>query len=298
MNTSDVWFYSEGLRIAGYLFRPDDWQPGDPPRPGILVLAGYSGNTQADCTHMMRRLCAAGWFVFGFDYRGFGRSEGQRGRHRPLEQAQNTYDALSYMQTVPGIDPERLGLYGTSFGGANGVWVAAHDERVKCLVTSVAVTHGERWMRLIRRPWEWLAFKDRVMQDARRRVQTGEPTMAPFGEIMLRDPDSARQREQHAQQGHTFQSEDRDLESAEAAFHYRPEWVVDKISPRPVLMIYAERDNLVPPEEQLSCFAKCGEPKKLVKLAGCGHYDSYEFRNPETSKIVYTETIAWFRQYL
>jgi pimeloyl-ACP methyl ester carboxylesterase len=298
MKPSDVWFYSEGLRIAGYLFSPDDWQPGDPPRPGILVLAGYSGNTQADCTHMMRRLCAPGWFVFGFDYRGFGRSEGQRGRHRPLEQAQNTYDALSYMQTVPGIDPERLGLYGTSFGGANGVWVAAHDERVKCLVTSVAVTHGERWMRLIRRPWEWLAFKDRVMQDARRRVQTGEPTMAPFGEIMLRDPDSARQREQHAQQGHTFQSEERDLESAEAAFHYRPEWVVDKISPRPVLMIYAERDNLVPPEEQLSCFAKCGEPKKLVKLAGCGHYDSYEFRNPETSKIVYTETIAWFRQYL
>jgi pimeloyl-ACP methyl ester carboxylesterase len=298
MNTSDVWFYSEGLRIAGYLFRPDDWQPGDAPRPGILVLAGYSGNTQADCTHMMRRLCAAGWFVLGFDYRGFGQSEGQRGRHRPLEQAQNTYDALSYMQTVPGIDPERIGLYGTSFGGANGIWVAAHDERVKCLVTSVAVTHGERWMRLIRRPWEWLAFKERVMQDARRRVQSGEPTMAPFGDIMLRDPDSARQREQHAQQGHTFQSEERDLESAEAAFRYRPEWVVDKISPRPVLMIYAERDNLVPPEEQISCFAKCGEPKKLVKLAGCGHYDSYEFRNPETSKLVYTETIAWFRQYL
>ena len=74
--------------------------------------------------------------------------------------------------------------------------------------------------------------------------------------------------------------------------------MVDKIGPRPVLMIYSEFDNLVPPEEQLSCFAKCGEPKKLVKLPRTGRYDSYEFRNPETSKIVYNETIAWFRQYL
>ena len=126
----NVSFHSDGDRIAGYLHVPGDWKEGDPGRPGIVVLAGYSGNTQADCTHMMKRLCAEGWFVLGFDYRGFGESEGQRNRHRPLEQAQNTFDALTYMQTVPGIDGGRLGIYGTSFGGANGVWVAAHDERV------------------------------------------------------------------------------------------------------------------------------------------------------------------------
>ncbi len=63
-------------------------------------------------------------------------------------------------------------------------------------------------------------------------------------------------------------------------------------------MIYAERDNLVPPEEQLSCFAKCGEPKKLVKLPGSAHYDSYEFSNPKASKIVTDEAIAWFKQNL
>jgi dipeptidyl aminopeptidase/acylaminoacyl peptidase len=154
MNPAEVSFYSDGDKIAGYLFTPEDWKAGDPPRPGILVLAGYSGNTQADCTHMMKRLCAEGWFVFGYDYVGFGNSEGKRNRHRPLEQAQNTFDALTYMQTVPGIDPERLGLYGTSFGCANGIWVTAHDERVKCLVTSVGVTDGYEWMRSIRRPWE------------------------------------------------------------------------------------------------------------------------------------------------
>ena len=298
MNPSEVTFYSDSDKIAGYLFTPGDWKAGDPPRPGILVLAGYSGNTQADCTHMMKRLCAEGWFVFGYDYVGFGKSDGKRNRHRPLEQAQNTYDALTYMQTVPGIDPERLAIYGTSFGCANGIWVTAHDERVKCLVTSVGVTDGYEWMRSIRRPWEWLAFKDRVLKEAQKRVVSGEGTLVPNGEIMLRDPESQRQRDMHAQAGHTFQSEERDIESAEAVMRYRPDWVVDKISPRPVLMIYAEHDNLVPPVQQLSAYEKCGEPKKLVMLPKSGHYDSYEFRNTVTCQITYTETIAWFKQYL
>jgi len=298
MNPSEVTFYSDSDKIAGYLFTPADWKAGDPPRPGILVLAGYSGNTQADCTHMMKRLCAEGWFVFGYDYVGFGKSDGKRNRHRPLEQAQNTYDALTYMQTVPGIDPERLAIYGTSFGCANGIWVTAHDERVKCLVTSVGVTDGYEWMRSIRRPWEWLAFKDRVLKEAQKRVVSGEGTLVPNGEIMLRDPESQRQRDMHAQAGHTFQSEERDIESAEAVMRYRPDWVVDKISPRPVLMIYAEHDNLVPPVQQLSAYEKCGEPKKLVMLPKSGHYDSYEFRNTVTCQITYTETIAWFKQDL
>ena len=298
MNPSEVTFHSDSDKIAGYLFTPNDWKAGDPPRPGILVLAGYSGNTQADCTHMMKRLCAEGWFVFGYDYVGFGKSDGKRNRHRPLEQAQNTYDALTYMQTVPGIDPERLAIYGTSFGCANGIWVTAHDERVKCLVTSVGVTDGYEWMRSIRRPWEWLAFKDRVLKEAQKRVVSGEGTLVPNGEIMLRDPESQRQRDMHAQAGHTFQSEERDIESAEAVMRYRPDWVVDKISPRPVLMIYAEHDNLVPPVQQLSAYEKCGEPKKLVMLPKSGHYDSYEFRNTVTCQITYTETIAWFKQYL
>ncbi len=54
----------------------------------------------------------------------------------------------------------------------------------------------------------------------------------------------------------------------------------------------------MPPDQQLNGYAKCGEPKKLVKLPKVGHYDSYEFRNLEMSQVTYRETIAWFKQYL
>jgi pimeloyl-ACP methyl ester carboxylesterase len=298
MALSDVTFYSDGLRIAGYLATPEGWKPGDQPRPGILMLSGYGGNPHFDCIHLMRRLCDAGWFVFTFDYRGFGKSEGRRDRHRPLEQAQDAYDALSRMQTIDGIDPTRLAIFGTSFGGAHAIWVSAHDERVKCVVTSAAVTNGERWLRLIRTPAAWTAFKARVASDALRRAQSGEPTIVQRGDIMIRDADALRQREQQIRENPALAREDIDLESAEACMRYRPEWIAGKIFPRPVLMIYCENDALVPPEEQLSCYEACREPKKLVKLPGAGHYDSYEFRNPATAQIVYEETVAWFRKHL
>ena len=48
MNPSEINFYSDGHRLTGYLHTPADWKAGDPPRPAIIVLAGYSGNTQAD----------------------------------------------------------------------------------------------------------------------------------------------------------------------------------------------------------------------------------------------------------
>ena len=297
MPESELRFFSDGLSIAAYLHTPPDWRVGDPPRPGILMLSGYGGNPHFDCIHLMRRLCADGWFVFTFDYRGHGKSEGIRGRHRPLEQAQDAFDALSFMQTLPGIDPERLGVFGTSFGGAHGIWISAHDERVKVLVTSAAVTNGERWLRLLRRPWEWMAFRDQVYDDAHRRVRDGQPTIVQRGDIMLRDPDALRQRAAQAAPA-TPPLEDIDLESAEACMRYRPEWVVDRISPRPVLMLYADRDALVPTEEQLACYDRCGEPRRLVRLPGAGHYDTYEFRNPAIAGIVHKETTAWFRRYL
>ena len=291
-------FYSDGLRIAGYLMHSRDARGGASPRPAILMLSGYGGNPHFDCIDLMRRLAEDGWPVFTFDYRGHGGSEGVRGRHRPLEQAQDAFDAISFMQTLPDIDPERIGVFGTSFGGAHALWVAAHDERVRCVVASAAVTHGERWLRLLRRPWEWMDFRDRVVSDARRRVADGSTCVVQRGDIMLRDPDALRQRASQFPEGPPLPPEDIDLESAEACMRYRPEWVADRISPRPVLMITASRDALVPPEEQLSCYARLGEPKRLVTLPEAGHYDTYEFRNPAVAAVIHEETAAWFRQHL
>lgn len=297
MSTSDVFFYSDGLKIAGLLYTPDDWHDGDPPRPGILLVHGISGQKQLPILPTAERLVKEGWFCLAIDHRGCGASEGDRRRFRPLEQVQDAYDALTYMQTLPGIDPDRIGIYGTSFGGGNVIWIAAHDPRVKVVVSSLGPQNGERWLRLVRSAGDWWAFRQEVLEDAERRVRTGEPKEISLERILPHDRHSAEIRKHYSDKGWSTQVE-YDMESAEAVMRFRPEWVVDRISPRPVMFISAEWDAVVPQEEQLACYERCGEPKKLVSLRRASHYDTYAFHNPETNALVMREMLAWFHQYL
>jgi len=65
------------------------------------------------------------------------------------------------------------------------------------------------------------------------------------------------------------------LEYVDDTLGFNPEWVVDKIAPRPILFITTDNDRLVPPEESEHLYARAGEPKKLVVLQGYGHYEVY-----------------------
>jgi len=293
----EIEFFSNDLKTAAYLYKPKDWNPGDPPRPGITVLHGYTGMKDVYGMDVPQWLWEEGYFVLSFDYPGFGVSEGERGRHRPLDQAQSVYDAVTYLQTVDGVDPSRIAYYGSSYGGAHAIWCGAFDERVKVIVSAVMVSNGERWMKSVRRPHEWQDFKEKVDEAERKRVLTGEKTMVPLVEIMLTDPHTQMVVEQFHVKSGRFNPE-YDLESAAANIRYKPEWVAHRISPRPVLMIYAEYDNLVPIEEQISCYEALGEPKKLVKLPDAQHYESYQFCNAEIHEIQKVETLEWYRKYL
>lgn len=293
----EVEFYSDGKRIAAYVYRPQDWKPGDPPRPAICVLHGYSGMKDVYGMDVPQWLWESGYFVLSHDYPGFGVSEGERGRHRPLEQAQSIYDGVTYLQTVEGVDPDRIGFYGSSYGGAHAIWCAAFDERVKVVVSAVMVSDGERWMQSVRRPHEWQEFRARVQEAERERVLTGKATKIPLPEIMLTDPHTQSVLDDFHSKSARYNPE-YDLESAAANMRYKPEWVAHRISPRPVLMIFAENDNLVPPPEQLSCYEALGEPKKLVMLPEAEHYESYQFCNAEKHAIQKAEALEWFGTYL
>ena len=85
------------------------------------------------------------------------------------------------------------------------------------------------------------------------------------------------------------------LEYIDETLQFHPEWIVDRIAPRPILFITTDDDRLVPPEESLALYARAGEPKKLVVLHGYGHYEVYV--EPAFSEVM-RETVAWFRQHL
>jgi fermentation-respiration switch protein FrsA (DUF1100 family) len=63
------------------------------------------------------------------------------------------------------------------------------------------------------------------------------------------------------------------LETAEALMEFRPEEVVERIAPRPVLFVHGAADRLVPADESRSLFARAGEPRRLEIVPGLGHFD-------------------------
>ncbi len=85
------------------------------------------------------------------------------------------------------------------------------------------------------------------------------------------------------------------LEYVDDTAQFNPEWVVDRIAPRPILFITTDDDRLVPQEESIQLHARAGEPKRLVVLRGFGHYQVYQ--EPAFSQVM-RETVAWYGQHL
>jgi fermentation-respiration switch protein FrsA (DUF1100 family) len=288
-----VSFYSEGVKLDGDLFLPDDLAAGEV-RAGVVLCHGYTGVKDLYLPDNAAVLNKAGYAVLTFDYKGWGKSEGSRSRLAPFSRVADVQAAITYLGLQEQVDKSRIGIYGTSYGTATVVFTAAIDERVKCTVGVAGMGHGARWMRSVRRPDEWFDLLDRAEADREHQVLTGESEFVARDEVLLPDRQSsaltAAARAANPNAVSTIP-----LEFIDQTLQFHPEWVVDKISPRPLLLIAAGDDRLVPPEDCTAMFEKAGEPKKLVTLPGVGHYEVY--KNPAFDQVM-DETTAWFTQHM
>jgi dipeptidyl aminopeptidase/acylaminoacyl peptidase len=288
-----VTFYSEGVKLVGDVYLPEDIKPGER-RAGVVLCHGYTGVRNIYLPDNARVLAEAGYVVLNFDYKGWGDSDGPKTRLAPYSRVADVQAAVSFLSAHPQVDPERLGIYGTSYGGATVVFVAAIDPRVKCVVSVVGIGNGARWMRSVRRPDEYHDVVARADADRRKRALTGVSELAERNEILLPDRQSA-ELGAAARRNNPFAVTQVPLEFVDDTLGFNPEWVVDRIAPRPVLFITAEDDRLVPSQESEAMYARAGEPKKLVVLKGVGHYEVY---GGEPFRRVMDETLAWYRAHL
>jgi fermentation-respiration switch protein FrsA (DUF1100 family) len=288
-----VTFYSEGYKLVGDVYYPDDLQPGET-RAGIVLCHGYTGVKDLYLPDNARVLNGAGYMVMTFEYKGWGESAGARSRLAPYSRVADVQAAITFLGTLPEVDANRLGIYGTSYGGATVVWVGAIDPRVKCIVSVVGIGHGARWMRSVRRPDEWYDLLDRARADRDQRALTGESAFVERNEILLPDRQSA-ELAAAARRYNPAAVNTIPLEYVDDTLAFNPEWVVDKIAPRPILFITTDNDRLVPPEESENLYARAGEPKKLVVLQGYGHYEVYV--EPAFNAVM-DATLDWYRTYL
>jgi dipeptidyl aminopeptidase/acylaminoacyl peptidase len=292
-----VTFYSDGLKIAGALFEPDDVPEGS--CPAIVMCQGMIGVKEYFWfPHIARSFVELGCVALIWDYRGVGSSEGEPGRLYPLEQAEDIRNALTYLETNPKVDASRLALFGMSFGGGMVPHVAGVDERVRCGISVVGWSNGERWMRAVRRHHEWLELLDRIEEDKRVRVLTGVSELLNPGEILVGDPSTDEERAKiirgipHME---GYSGTPYSLATAEKLLEFSPEDVVHRISPRAMLYIAAKRDTVTPCEDVMEMYHLTGEPKKLWVIPGEPHYAVY--REPYFGQVM-EMTIDWLREHL
>src|SRR2546428_9983549 len=172
MKNEQVSFYSEGAKVKGILRLPEETVSGR--RPAIVQGPGWLGLMDSKLYERYHRsFTEAGYAVLVFDYRGFGDSEGEKGLILPQLQAEDIRNAITYLETRPEVDSRRIGLFGSGgTGGANPIYVAAIDHRVKCVVSNYAFASGREWLRSMRREYEWLEFLHRLEEN---------PKLAGFG---------------------------------------------------------------------------------------------------------------------
>jgi pimeloyl-ACP methyl ester carboxylesterase len=288
-----VQFFSAGCRLAGDLYTPEGLAPGER-RPGVVLCCGYTGVKNLYLDEMGRRLAAGGFVALTFDYKGWGQSDGPPLRLAPFGRVEDTQAALTFLAQQPAVDPERLGLYGISYGGSTAIYTAAIDPRARAVVSVTGVGHGERWMRGVRRPWEFRALVERATADRARQVRTGESALVDRGAVLMLDPQS-EEISARARAGKPGAAMQVPLEMVHETLGFNPEWVVGRIAPRAALFITADRDELVLPEESVALHRQAGEPRKLVILRGFGHYEVF---TPPALDQVMRETLAWYREHL
>ncbi|MFV1964882.1 MAG: alpha/beta hydrolase [Pirellulaceae bacterium] len=166
----DVTLWSDGTRLSGVLLYPKDHEEGE--KLPALVLCNGWGGTKAFLmrTEIAPRFAAAGYVVINYDYRGWGDSDSRlvvedempdpdedgfvtvkaqaiRELVDPIDQQKDIDAAVSYVHGEPMVDNERIGIWGTSFGGGHVIYRAAHDRRIACVVAQVGSMPDDRTKR-------------------------------------------------------------------------------------------------------------------------------------------------------
>jgi len=297
------YFYSgPGYKLMSILTLPPDGSGQKRSVPGIVLCHGPGGYGIPELTeqdqlmiNVANRLAQAGYGSLRFYYRGVGESEGPLYRLIPMEQVEDIRNAISFMQVQNSIDPERIGLFGAAIGGSHASYVAAIDERVKCMVSINGMGNWGRWLKLQRSEREWQDFLQRIHVDSISRVITGKPEIVNIQKVILPDPVTRKEAERTLKDNPNLATNLVSLDSALPMMDYCPEDYVSRISPRAAMWIGAAGDALVPNLESETVFRNAQDPKKLELIDGETHHDLYRGLGFER---VISLAKNWFDLYL
>lgn len=284
----DVEYESEGVTIAAWLYPAE----GTGPHTGVVMSTGYAGVRGGLHGYgFPQAFAAAGLTTLLFDNPHLGASGGEpRQELDPLEQQRAYRDGITFLAGLDDVDADRIGIWGTSYSGGHVLVVGAQDRRVRAVVSQAMTISGHANSLRRHSPAEYAALAPRFAQDRLRRARGETPEMVP---AFSTASDTYRRTMSRPEEDREGWINEITLRSLELYDEYEPGMWIDRVSPRPLLMIVPTGDQLTPAEDALAAYGRALEPKRLVTVPG-DHYAVYEEQFEQTS----TAAIEWFTAYL
>jgi dienelactone hydrolase len=267
----EINFESNGTRCGGILFLPQ----GKAKPPAVVMAHGFGAQQDFRLPAYAEKFVERGLAVMTFDYRNFGRSDGEpRNLVDPKRHVEDWLAAIQFVRQLEQVDGARIGLWGTSFSGGHVLAAAAGDGNVAAVVSQVPFVDGMATALCLPPLFNLIGIGHGLMDFVASLFGKAHyvPIVSGPGRFgLMNTPD--------AMDGFlALVPEDTKWENKAPArialtlANYRPVRYAPRVG-CPVLMICAEKDSLIPAKAVLKCAARIKSVQ--LEVLPVGHFEVY-----------------------
>ncbi len=298
VTTKEVVYYSDGVACYAKIFYPKGFD-ATKKTPAVVLGQGWAG-THVSIEKYAAAFASHGLVAMAIDYRGWGNSEGyarvvspvnlgggmekDEARHRIVndatvwikrtrldaaDQQEDYRNAISFIQGEPGVNPDQIGVWGSSYAGGNSLAVAGQDARVKAIAVQIPGIGGDP------SGLKPQTYAGPILADAIKRARTGQggEMWTGYSRSLLIDSEMIEANREN----NTLQ------------------WARN-IGERPFMVIVAQYDELINNEQAgKAALGYAKGPTEYIVVPDITHFEMYSGKPFEIS----SEAAArWFTTYL
>lgn len=275
-NREDVFFVVDGLKVSGWFYKTDKSKA-----PCIVMSHGFNGTKDMHLAPYAMKFTQNGYNVLTYDYRHFGKSEGEpRQLYGGLYQIEDLQAAIEYAKGRDDVDENKIVLWGTSAGASYGINIASKDSSIAGVVAQCgAFDHKEDnkiyYDKVGFGFFLWL-FVHAQRDKGRSRFGLSAHKYPAYGRVgttaMFTLEGAFEGISGLAKESETFVNET----CARMAFLPHPQPPIEAAAnvKCPVLFLVCKRDNFVSPKSHVRVAEVLGD-KATVKEYDIGHFDIY-----------------------